>query len=397
MTSPTSAGPLAGVRIADLTTVVMGPLATRNLADLGADVIKVEPPEGDFMRYFDPKHSPDMSAFSMEVNRNKRSVRLDLKTDAGRQAMLDLVATCDVFVSNLRPRALAKLRLADADLRAVRPDLVYCQAVGFGSDGPYAPKAAYDDVIQAASGMAATAALLGRDPAYAPSVVADKVAALYITQAVLAALYRRAATGQGDHVEVPMAESLAAFTLVEHLQGHAYQPPEGPIGYRRLLTEHRRPRRSADGWVCVLPYNDQNWRDFFTLAGRPELAADERFASVNARVDHVDALYSLLDEIVATRTTAAWMELCDAHSIPAAPVVDLEHLADDPHFAAVGFFTHHTHPTEGPYRTTKDPLRFASGTPGLYRHAPRLGQHTAEVLAEIGYDQARTNVVFDGG
>jgi crotonobetainyl-CoA:carnitine CoA-transferase CaiB-like acyl-CoA transferase len=396
MTQPVAPGPLAGVRIVDLTTVVMGPMATRALADMGADVIKVEPPEGDFMRYFEPRHSPDMSAFSMAVNRNKRSVVLDLKTEIGRHALLDLVATSDVFVSNLRPKALAKLRLTDPELRAKRPDLVYCSATGFGSEGPYADKAAYDDVIQAGSGLASMFALLGGDPAYAPSIVADKVAALHVTQAVLAALYRRAVTGLGDTVEVPMAESMAAFNLVEHLQGHAFEPPEGRFGYRRLLTHHRRPRRSVDGWVCILPYNDQNWRDFFRLASKPELADDERFASVNARVANVDALYGLLDEIVAGRTTQEWMQLCDDHSIPAAPVVDLEHLERDPHFAAVELFTNHEHPTEGRYRAVRDPLRFASGSPGLYRHAPHLGQHTRQVLAELGYDDARITLVVEG-
>ena len=393
MEQPVSPGPLAGVRVADLTTIVMGPMASRALADLGADVIKVEAPEGDFMRDFEPKRSPNMSAFTMGLNRNKRSIALDLKTDAGRTALLDLVATCDVFVTNLRPRALAKLGLTDDDLRARRPDLVYCSATGFGSNGPYAAKAAYDDVIQAASGMASMFAWLGDSPAYVPSIVADKVASLHISQAILAALYRRATTGEGDFIEVPMAESLASFNLVEHLQGHTFEPKEGPFSYLRLRTEHRRPRRSADGWVCLLPYSDQNWSDFFTLAGRPELADDERFATVNARIVHVDALYGLMDEIAATRTTDEWMELCDHHSIPAVPVVDLEHLGDDPHFAAVELITEHDHPTEGRYRSVRDPVMYRSGSPGLYRHAPHLGQHTAEVLAEIGYDAERISIV----
>ncbi len=380
-----SSGPLQGVRIVDLTTIVMGPLATRALADMGADVIRIEPPSGDFMRDFEPKRSPHMSGFSMNVNRNKRSVVLDLKTEPGRTALLDLAETANAFVTNLRPRALTSLRLTDADIRERRPDIVYCSAIGFGSDGPYADKAAYDDVIQAASGLASMFAWMGDEPAYVPSIVADKVAALHITYSVLAALYNQASTGRGDFIEVPMAESLASFNLVEHMAGHTFRPPVGEFSYQRLLTKHRKPRRSADGWVCILPYSDQNWRDFFRLAGLDEFADDPRFKSVNARVENVDALYGLLENVVGTKTTAEWMRICDDHSIPAAPVVELAEIGDDPHYAAVGLIEDHDHPTEGPYRVVRDPVRFRSGSPGLYRHAANLGQHTAEVLAEIGY------------
>ncbi|MEM7340600.1 MAG: CoA transferase [Actinomycetota bacterium] len=390
-----SPGPLAGVRVIDLTTVVMGPMATRGLADLGADVIKVEAPDGDLMRHFEPKRSEGMSAFNLALNRNKRSVVLDLKTEEGHAAMLDLVATGDVFVTNVRPKALAKLGLDDETLRARRPDLVYCSATGFGQNGPYADKAAYDDVIQAASGMASMFAWMGDAPAYVPSIVADKIAALGITQAVLAGLFRRATTGEGDLIEVPMAESLAAFNLVEHLSGHAFEPKIEPFSYMRLRTEHRRPRRSADGWVCILPYSNQNWHDFFALAGRTDMAGDERFATVNARIDNAHELYGMLDEIVATRTTAEWMALCDERSIPAVPVADLQHLDDDPHFAAVGLFTDQDHPTEGPYRAVREPARYRSGVPGVFRHAPKLGEHTSEVLGELGYDQERITIMTE--
>jgi crotonobetainyl-CoA:carnitine CoA-transferase CaiB-like acyl-CoA transferase len=387
------AGPLAGVRIVDLTTAVMGPMGTRALADMGADVIKVEAPEGDFVRDLGPKRSDGMSGFSMTLNRNKRSVVFDLKTAEGREALLDLVAASDVFVSNVRPRALARLGLTDDDLRAHRPDLVYCSATGFGSDGPYADKAAYDDVIQAASGMASMFDWVGDEPAYMPSVVADKISALHITYAVLAALYQRAVTGQGDFVEVPMAESMAAFNLVEHLSGHTFEPAEGRFSYLRLRTVHRRPRRTADGWACVLPYSDTNWRDFFRLSGRGDLADDPRFTTINARIDHVDELYAELDAIVETRTTDEWMDLCDRHSIPASPVTDLERLEDDPHFSAVNLFTEHEHPTEGRYRVVRDPIRFRSGSPGVHRHPARLGEHTAEVLAELGWDPERITML----
>ncbi len=381
------------MRILDLTTVVMGPMATRAMGDMGADVIRIEPPEGDFMRDFEPKRSPNMSAFSMNVNRNKRSIVLDLKTEAGRDALLDLAETADAFVTNLRPRALASLRITDADLRAHNPSLVYCSATGFGSDGPYADKAAYDDVIQAASGLASMFAWMGDEPAYIPSIVADKVASLHITYAVAAALYNRAVTGKGDFIEVPMAESLASFNLVEHLQGHTYRPADGPFSYQRLLTKHRKPRRSADGWVCLLPYSDQNWKDFFRLSGLDEYADDPRFATVNSRIENVDTLYGLLETVTPDKTTAEWMEICDTHSIPASPVTDLEHIGDDPHFKAVGLIEDHEHPTEGPYRVVRSPIKFRSGDPGLYQHTAGLGEHTEEVLKEIGYDQAKLNAL----
>ena len=237
-------------------------------------------------------------------------------------------------------------------------------------------------------------AWLGDGPAYVPSIIADKITSLHIVYAVLAALFRRATTGEGDFVEVPMAESMAAFNLVEHLSGHTFEPHVGEFSYLRMRTSHRRPRRSADGWVCILPYSDRNWRDFFRIAGKPEVADDPRFATVNDRITNVDALYGLLDEVVATRTTAEWMDLCDEHSIPAVPVVELEHVGDDPHFAAVGLLQEDVHPTEGPYRTVRHPVRFASADLGLRHHAPNLGQHTAEILADLGYEAERIEEIL---
>ncbi|MGH1492846.1 MAG: CaiB/BaiF CoA transferase family protein [Acidimicrobiales bacterium] len=384
------------MRVLDLTTVVMGPLATRAMGDMGADIIRIEPPEGDFMRDFEPKRSPHMSAFSMNINRNKRSVVLDLKTEAGREALLDLAETADVFVTNLRPRALASLRITDADLRERRPDLVYCSATGFGSDGPYAEKAAYDDVIQAASGLASMFAWMGDEPAFIPTIVADKVASLHITYAVMAALFHRAMTGEGDFIEVPMAESLAAFNLVEHMSGHTYRPPVGSFSYQRMLTKHRKPRKSADGWVCILPYSDQNWADFFRLSGLDEYADDPRFTTVNGRVANVDPLYGLLEGVVGNKTTAEWMQICDDHSIPAAPIAELSELGEDPHFKAVGLIQDHEHPTEGPYRVVRSPIKFRSGDPGIFQHAAGLGEHTDEVLIEIGYDYAKLDSLRKG-
>ncbi len=391
----TARGPLDGVRVIDLTTVVMGPMACRILGDLGADVIKVETPEGDFMRHFEPKRSEGMSAFTLNINRNKRSMVLDLKSEAGHRAMLDLVATADVVVTNMRTAALDRLGIGYEHLRVARDNIIYCSAVGFGSDGPYAGQAAYDDVIQAVSGLASMAAWVGDEPAFTPSIIADKVSALHIAYAVNAALFRRSRTGIGDNIEIPMAELMAAFNLTEHLNGHTLEPKQEPFSYPRLRTKHRKPRRSADGWICLMPYSDQNWQDFFHLAGRDDLAADPRFATINDRIVHVDALYESLDATAQQRTTAEWLEVCDQYSIPAAPVNDLEDIAEDPHFDAVGLLSIAEHPSEGSYRVIKDAVDFRSGNGGLQRHAPRIGQHTTEVLEELGYDKGAIERIID--
>ncbi len=376
-------GPLAGVRIADLTTVVMGPMATRMLGDLGADVIKVEAPDYDFMRDFEPKRSPGMSGVTLNLNRNKRSITLDLKDADDHATFLELVATCDVVVTNMRADACERLGIGPDTLLAVRPDLIYCSANGFGSDGPYAGKAAYDDVIQAVSGFASMFGWLSDRPAYAPTIVGDKITGLHIVIAVVSALFRRATTGEGDVIEVPMAETMASFNLVEHLNGHTFEPKQEPFSYRRLVTHQRRPRQSADGWICLLPYSDANWRAFFAEVGRPDLVDDPRFATINDRVTNVAELYDVVDEFSTTKTNAEWLAFCEEHSIPAAPVTDLRELDADPHFDAVGLFEFHDHPTEGRYRVVKDPIRFRSGNPGLWRHAPRPGQDGDAIRAEL--------------
>jgi len=385
--SAANSGPLAGVRVVDLCTVVMAPMAARILGDLGADVIKVESADSDFMRDFVPKRNNGMGGITMNLHRNKRSMMLDLKSDSGKQAMYDLVASADVFMSNMRPAALARLGLAADDLVAVKPDLVYCGAVGFGSGGPYAGRAAYDDVIQSVSGMATMrSGWSGGDPQLVSSTIADKIAALHIVYAVLAGLVRKGSTGNGDVIEVPMAESLASFNLVEHLNGHTFTPKMEPFSYQRLQTEHRAPQRSKDGWVHLLPYSTKNYFDIFIECGRPELVEDERFATVNSRVANINALYEIVHQFAATKTTADWMAFTKQHSIPCMPVNELKDLESDPHFDAVGLFEPAEHPTEGSYRVIKDPISFASDDSAtLRRHAPLVGQHTAELLAELGW------------
>lgn len=395
-TSAAPAGPLAGVRIVDLTTVIMGPMATRVLGDLGADIIRVETWEPELMRNFVPQRSEGMSGITLNLHRNKRSVALDLKSDEGRRAMYDIVASADALVSNIRPAALARLGLSPEELQTVKPDLVYCQAVGFGSDGPNAGQAAYDDVIQSVSGLAAMFSWLEDEPKLIPSIMADKVASLHIVYSLIAGLFRKATTGKGDLIEVPMAEALASFNLVEHLNGHTFEPPQEPFSYLRLRTANRKPRRSADGWICLLPYSDQNYRDFFAKIGQPELVDDPRFGNANDRVANANELYAIIDEYSSMFTNAEWLAFCTERSIPAGPVQPLERLDEDPHFADVGLLQAHEHPTEGDYRIVKDPVRFESrGEWKLDRHAPRIGQHNHEVLSELGWTAEEIDTLAD--
>jgi crotonobetainyl-CoA:carnitine CoA-transferase CaiB-like acyl-CoA transferase len=388
-TAPTGTRPLAGVRITDLTDVVMGPLATRMLADMGADVIRVEAPGGDPIRHYEPMRSPAMSAFGMNLNRNKRSVVLDLKSEDGRAALDDLIATSDVFVSNMRRGALERLGLDEPSVRAVRSDIVYCVSNGYDSSGPKADHAAYDDVMQAASGLAGMFSWVGEEPRLVPSIYADKVTGTHIAFAITAALHGRAVNGQGSTIEVPMAETMAAFNLVEHLSGHTFEPPHGDFSYARIRTANRRPRKTTDGWIVVLPYSDDNWQRFWAFGNRPELADDPRFMTGADRVRNADTLYGLLDEVIRQRSTVDWLEFCAEHSIPAAEVLDLEHVGDDPHFSAVGLLQSAEHPTEGSYRYVRSPIRLNGEAAGVDRHPPRLGQDTAEVFADLGWDADR--------
>lgn len=375
--------PLDGVRIADLTTVVMGPLATRMLADMGADVIRIEGPEGDIIRDYEPMRSPKMSAFSMNLNRNKRSVVLDFKDDDERATLDQLIASCDVFVTNMRRSALARLGLDEAGVRAVKPDIIYCIANGYGSDGPKADHAAYDDVIQAVSGLASMFEWIGDEPVLVPSIYADKITGVHIAFAVASALHGRARTGHGCTIEVPMAETMAAFNLVEHLSGHTFEPHRGGFSYNRIRTPNRKPRRTADGWIVILPYSEDNWEQFWRFGGKPEYLEDPRFATRARRVEHADALYSLMGEIVRTKPTAEWAEFCAVNSIPMSEVVQLEHIGDDPHFAEVGLIQSDEHPTEGPYHYVRDAIRIDGAPAGIRHHAPRLGADTDSVLGEL--------------
>ena len=392
-----SRGPLQGVRVVDLTSVVLGPYATRILADMGADVIKVETPSGDQTRHYRPMRSDGMAGYYMNLNRNKRSVSLDLKRPEGMRALMKLVAGAQVFVHNMRQQAADRLGVGYAAVREVNPDIVYCAAVGFGSTGPYAAKAAYDDVIQAGSGLASLSARVEGDPSYAPTVLCDKITGQAVAYAVLGALYQQARGGGGQALEVPMLETAVEFALVEHLHAATFEPPLGEHGFGRVLSRYRKPFRTADGFMCILPYSDQNWQDFFQFTGRGDFQGDPRFASLADRAPHIDRLYALVEEEAPQHTNAEWIAFCDRVSIPCMPVHALEDLASDAHLQAVGMFQAKVHPTEGPYRLVRSPITFGGSTFEVRHHAPRLGENTREVLREAGVSEEDIDALVSSG
>lgn len=392
-------GALDGVRVVELATILMGPYAARILGDHGADVVRIESLAGDSVRNGLPARNPGMSGMSLNLQRNKRSVALDLKHPGGRDAALAIIGGADVVVTNMRRAALERLGLGPSELRRRDDALIVAIANGYGSDGPYATKPAYDDAVQAGSGLAWVVgqARVDGEPGYVPAIVADKVCGMAIAQSVLAALVHRARTGEGQEIEIPMLETMVAFNVIEHQRGATFEPPEGPFGYHRLLSPDRRPFRSADGWVAILPYNDRHWREFFVLAGRPDLLDDPRFADHNARIVNIDAAYAVIAEAAPSRTTAEWIAACEAASIPCSPVLDLSAVTDDPHLAAVGMMEVVDHPTEGPYWHVREGPRFERTPTALHRHAARLGEHTVEVLREAGYDDGSIDELVAAG
>ncbi|WP_078624194.1 CaiB/BaiF CoA transferase family protein [Streptomyces monomycini] len=378
-------GPLAGVRVIDMATVVMGPYAAQILGDLGADVIKIESPN-DTVRVGAMHRTPGMTPLNLNVNRNKRSVTLNLKDDTDRDRALELIGTADILVTNMRIGALRRLGMDYDSLAAAHPHLIYAHAQGFRPDSDRAQLAAYDETVQAASGLLDLAERSGDvgAPVVLPSIFADKVAALSIVYATLAALVHQRATGQGQHVEVPMVDTLLAFNLVEHLQGRIYEPPMGPTGFPLSMNKGHRARPTKDGLAMIIPYGPQNFRDLFAAAGRPDLAGDPR---VNGEfIDSVrdgEALAELLETVTPRLTTAEWTEVCTKHSIPVGPVLRLDEAPDDPYIREGHLMDVAEHPSEGAYRVVGVPLAFSATPASIRRHAPLPGQHTEEVLAEL--------------
>jgi crotonobetainyl-CoA:carnitine CoA-transferase CaiB-like acyl-CoA transferase len=368
-------GPLVGLRVLDLSSVIMGPYATQILADLGADVITVESAGGDTNRVMSTGPHPQLSGIALNLLRNKRNVDLDLRDDVAHRQLLELATTCDAVITNLRPASLQRLRLTYADVAAVNPTVVYCQAQGFPLDSPRANDPAYDDIIQAASGLTDAVARCTGRPGLAPTILADKICALTIVYSTLAALLERQRTGQGQHVEIPMIDVAQAFMLVEH--GAAAIDPEAGAraGYARILTPKRRPQQTLDGWIHILPYTRDHYNALFLAGGRTDLVDDPRTATLKDCIANSQFLYPAVEPIVLQRTTKAWMAFCRERGIPATELPSLDDLVEALPIAQ--------HPIAGPYRQIPHPVRYSRTPANVYRPAPLIGQHTGEVLDEV--------------
>lgn len=392
-----AAGPLAGVTIVDLTSVVMGPFASQILADLGADVIKVEAPEGDTVRYIGPSRSKGMGPMYLALNRNKRSIVLDLRHADGLAALKRLIAGADVLLFNIRPDSMERLGLGYDKVAAINPRIIYCGAYGFGEKGRYAGKPALDDLIQGAVGLPSLVGQVTGEPRYLPTNICDRTTGLTAVYSVTSALYARERTGRGQAIEVPMFETMTQFVLSDHMYGQTFDPPLADAGYVRLLAKDRRPCRTRDGFICVLIYIDKHWKNFCEMLDRQDMLQDPRFLHMSDRTRNVDALYAFVTEQIAQRTTAEWMEALARADIPAAPMHTPATLMDDPHLADVGLFQWIEHPSEGRIRSMGVPGTWSGTPPAVRLHAPLLGENTREVLAQAGYSAMEIERLLGSG
>lgn len=377
-------GPLKDIKVLDLSSVVMGPYATMFLGDMGADVIKIERPSGDITRYVGPSRNKGMGSNFLNLNRNKRSLVLDLKSDEGHKIMIDLVKESDILVHSFRPQTMKKLGLSYENVSSINKGIIYCGMFGYGQDGPYAPNPAYDDIIQAGSGVAAAQGEIAGEPQYVASLLADKTTGLIGLSAVLSSLVHKEKTGEGQEVEVPMYESMVSNTLIEHLYGETFSPPIGEPYYARATSPSRKPYKTSDGYLGVLIYNDKQWQNFLNAIGREELMEDERFKDINGRSNNTDFVNEFVEKTMLNKTTYEWVKFCNEYDIPYMPVNSPKDLMEDEHLKAINFFTKVEHPTEGEITNMKFPVKF-SKTPAEVRNlAPTLGEHTEEIKKSIG-------------
>jgi formyl-CoA transferase len=376
-------GPLKGIRVLDLTTVVLGPFCTQTLGDWGAEVVKIEPPTGDIARNSGLYRNRGMASVFINLNRNKRSLAIDLKAPEGKEALRRLIPQFDVLVTNIRPAGMARLGFGPDECRALNPRMVFAVATGFGQDGPHRARPAFDEIIQASSGLADLVGEEAGEPRFVPALLADKLTGMALLSAVLGALLHRERTGEAQMVEVPMLETLTAFNSVEHLGGLAFEPPIGEPGYKRL--RHRKPARTKDGWITLLPYSSANWVAFFTAAGRPELIETLHLNDPVQRNALIDQVYAALREVALERTTEEWLALCQKIDVPATAFTRIGEVTEHPHLKEVGMFGLHDHPSEGRIRLPKPPTRFEKTPANIRSQAPQLGEHTAEILRELGF------------
>ncbi|MDQ8732743.1 CoA transferase [Bradyrhizobium sp. LHD-71] len=391
-------GPLHGVRIIDMTSVLMGPYATQILGDYGADVIKVESPEGDITRQIGPSRNPDMGPIFLNCNRSKRSIVLDLKQAAGREALLRLASDADVLIYNVRPQAMARLKLGYDDVAAINPRIIYAGLFGFGQDGPYAAKPAYDDLLQGGSGLShLIARAADGPPRYVPTALADRVVGLTAVGAILASIVHRDRTGKGQRLDVPMFETMAGFVLGDHLGGLTFDPPLDQGGYSRQMAKDRRPYATADGFISVIIYTDKQWNSFFDATKRDDLRSDPKFSTFNGRLTNIDHVLAELGRIFMTRPTAEWLELMVKADIPVMPVHDLISILDDPHLKATDFFQSVEHPTEGTIRSMRPAATWSDTPVETPRLAPRRSEHAVEILKEAGYSDDEIAALLRNG
>ncbi|MEJ6770698.1 MAG: CoA transferase [Paracoccaceae bacterium] len=390
-------GPLAGIKILDLSTMILGPLATQYLGYMGADIIKIEAPSGDLTRQIGPRKSPNMSAFFLNSNINKRSIVLDLKNSASKPALRRMIADSDVVFHSIRRAAAGRLGLLYDDLAAINPKILFCHVTGFLNDGLYSERPAYDDVGQALSGLASMMTSVAGEPRYVPNIMADKVTAIHAAYAVAIGLFHRERTGVGQEICVPMMETMVGFNLVEHMWGKMFEPPLGEMGYEPIRQSSRRPCKTTDGYICIMPYTDAHWREFFALADAVELLEKPMFANFAGRQANIMRVWEEVQTQVAKKSTATWFSLLETSDIPYAPVNSMDDLLVEPHLESVEFWNMVDHPSEGQLRVPNHPMKMSKSPAALHRLPPRLGEQTIEILGEFGFGATEINELIKSG